>query len=227
MKLAALFSGGKDSTYAMYKAQQYGHKISVLISVVSQNPESYMFHTPNIHLTELQAQAIEIPLLTWISKGEKERELQDLKAAMYTAKEQYGIEGVVTGAVESIYQASRVQRICHELDLWCFNPLWLKDQKKLLQELLENKFEVIIGGVFAPPLDGEWLGRKLDAEAVKELIRLEEEFHINPAGEGGEIETFVTDAPFFRKKIEIKKATKNFKGKSGTYDIEGAGLVEK
>ena len=148
MKLAVLFSGGKDSCHALYQAMQK-EKVVCLISIISENKESYMFHTPNVNLTELQAKAMNLPIIIKKTKGVKEEELEDLKKAIREAVKEYGIEGVVTGAVGSVYQASRIQKICDELNLFCFNPLWLKDQVELLKELVENKFEVIISGVFA------------------------------------------------------------------------------
>jgi uncharacterized protein (TIGR00290 family) len=71
MHLASLFSGGKDSAYALYLAQLQGHKIEVLIAIDSENPESYMFHVPNIHLVKLQAEAMEIPLIYGRTEGVK------------------------------------------------------------------------------------------------------------------------------------------------------------
>jgi diphthine-ammonia ligase len=221
MKLGVLFSGGKDSTYAMYKAMQK-NEILCLITLRSENPDSYMFHTPNINLTELQAEAIGLPLFTATTKGEKEKELADLKNAIKKAKQTFHIEGIVTGAIGSVYQATRLQKICDELDLWCFNPLWQKDQMELLNELIANKFEVIIAGVFAYPFDKSWLGRTLDKNMIGELGNLKEKYKINPSGEGGEIETFVLNAPIFKKKILIKKSSVLFSNHSGVYKIEEA-----
>jgi ABC transporter with metal-binding/Fe-S-binding domain ATP-binding protein len=221
MRLGVLFSGGKDSTYAMFKAMKE-HKVVCLMTVVSENPESYMFHTPNIHLTELQAEAIGLPLITAKTKGEKEKELVDLKNLMKKAKELFHIEGVVTGAIASVYQTSRIQKICSKLKLECVNPLWGMNQIKLLNELIENKFEVIIVGVFAYQMDDKWLGRKLDYKTIDELNILQEKYKINPAGEGGEIETLVVNAPFFKKRINIVKSSILFKDNSGILKIEKA-----
>lgn len=205
MKLGVLFSGGKDSTFATYLAKKEGYKIACLISIVSENKESYMFHTPSISKTEKQAEAMSIPLIVKKTKGEKESELNDLKEAIKSAKDIHKIEGIVTGAVESVYQASRIQEICNDLDLWCFNPLWQKDQIKLLEELLKNKFEIIITGVFAYPFDKKWVGRKINKEFIREIKELRDKYQINPAGEGGEFETFVLHAPeLFKKRLKIK-----------------------
>src|SRR3989304_9417303 len=114
MKLGVLFSGGKDSTFAAWKAMQK-EKVVCLITVVSENEESYMFHTPNIALAELQAKAMDLPIVVQKTKGEKERELADLRKAIKQAKLIYNIRGIVTGAIASTYQAKRIQKICDEI----------------------------------------------------------------------------------------------------------------
>ncbi|MBI5803214.1 diphthine--ammonia ligase [Candidatus Pacearchaeota archaeon] len=204
MKLGVLFSGGKDSTFAAYLVKKNGYKIACLISIVSENKESFMFHTPSISKTSVQSEAMRIPLIVQETKGEKETELMDLKKAIEKAKKEFHIEGIVTGAIESVYQASRVQKICDELNLECFNPLWLRNQFELLQNLIKNKFEVIITGVFAYPLDKTWLGKKIDKKFIEEIKKLNEKYKINPAGEGGEFESFVLNCPLFKKKLKVK-----------------------
>jgi len=226
MKLAILFSGGKDSTLALHRAVEK-ETVSCLITIISENKASFMFHTPNIDITKLQAEALELPLIQRMTEGKPEEELEDLKEAIGEAADDFGIEGVVTGAIESVYQAERVQRICHEKDLWCFNPLWKRDQQDLLEEILDRKFEVIISGVFAYPLDESWLGKKLDKNLVERLLRLGREYQISPSGEGGEIETTVLDAPLFRRKIRVQEATVQMEKTSGTYVIRKAGLEQK
>ena len=221
MKLGVLFSGGKDSTLAMWLAKKQGYEISCLITLIPKNPYSYMFHTPSIKQTEKQATAMHIPFLKVKTKGEKEKELRDLEKAIKNAKKKYGIEGIITGAVESVYQVSRVQKICDKLDLECFNPLWQKDQIELLDDLIKNKFEVIITGVFAYPLGKEWLGRKIDKKFVEEVKELNKKYKINPAGEGGEFETFVLHAPgLFKKELKIKNQKISGEGNSWSIEVE-------
>jgi ABC transporter with metal-binding/Fe-S-binding domain ATP-binding protein len=226
MKLGALFSGGKDSTYALLKACEK-EEVVCLITVISKNKESYMFHTPNIEITQLQSEAIGLPLIQEVTEGKKEEELKDLEKAIKKAKEIFKIEGVVTGAVESVYQSKRIQKICDDIKISCINPLWKKDQEELLREVVSNKFKVIISGVFAYPLDEKWLGREIDEKAINELVELSKKYHISPSGEGGEIETTVLDAPFFKKKIEVLESAKEAKNNSGVYIIKKARLVGK
>lgn len=186
-----------------------------------------MFHIPNIELTGKQAEAIGLPLVQRKTKGEKEKELKDLKDAIGAAKTDYGLEGIVTGAVKSVYQSTRVQRICTQLGLWCFNPLWLKDEIELLNDVVKSGFKVIVSGVFAFPLGREYLGRTLDDGLIRRLGRLKEEYGLSPAGEGGEMETTVTDAPFFKKRLEILDYDVHYKSYSGVFRIKSARLMVK
>ena len=204
MKVGVLFSGGKDSSYAAWLAKKAGYEIACFITLVSQNKESYMFHTPAIELAEKQAKAMDIPIITKITSGVKEEELKDLEKAIYRAIRDYQIEGVVTGAVESVYQASRVQTICNKLKIECFNPLWQKNQLELLNEIVKSKFEAVIAGVFAYPFDKKWLGRKIDEKFIEKIKELADKYKINPAGESGEYESFVVNSPMFKKPLKIQ-----------------------
>lgn len=226
MKLGVLFSGGKDSVFACHLAMQKD-EVACLITILSLNPDSYMFHTPNIRCTEMQARAMGIPILSWTTEGRKEEELQDLAAAISAARDRYGIEGIVTGAIESVYQAARVQRICRDLDLWCCSPLWQINQIDYLRLLLKQGFSVIISGVYAYPFDQSWLGATLSEERIQILQSLQKKYKINPSGEGGELETLVLDGPIFHKRIEIMKASQIYANHRGQFIIEKARLAEK
>jgi len=204
MKLAFLLSGGKDSLYSAYLAKQSGHELTCAITIYSKNQDSYMFHTPSIEKTKKQTDSMQVPLIIYKTKGEKEKELKDLEEALKKAKEKYKIQGITTGALYSEYQASRIQKICDKLKIKCINPLWNKDEIKYLNELIKNKFKVIITAVAAYPLNQSWLGREINKQFIKEVKVLKEKFKIHPAGEGGEFETFVLNCPLFKKELKVK-----------------------
>jgi len=216
-KAAVLFSGGKDSCYAAYLAKKK-YELTCLISIFSENKESYMFHTPSIKNTKQQAKSMNLPRIIQKTKGEKEKELKDLEKAIKKVKEEYHIQTIVTGAIDSKYQSSRIEKLCKKLNLKCYNPLWHKDEIKYLKELIKNKFKIIITGVFAYPLDKTWLGKKIDTEFIKEVENLKEKYKIHPAGEGGEFETFVLNCPLFRKELKIKN--KKIYGKNYSWRME-------
>jgi len=225
MKIGVLFSGGKDSCLALSKAMKE-HEIGCLISIISKNKESFMFHTPNIHLTKMQAEAMEIPLISFFTEGKKEEELKDLKKAIEQAKKKFKIEGIVTGAIRSKYQAERIQKICDDLNLKCVNPLWQSDEEQHWKEILGNKFKVIISSIAADGLEEEWLGKIIDKDNFEKLKFLSKKFHFNLAFEGGEGETTVLFGPMFKREIKILKARKILENKHvGQFKIEKAELI--
>jgi diphthine-ammonia ligase len=204
LKTAILFSGGKDSCLALEYAVMHTD-VKCLIVMISENDESYMFHIPNIRWAEKQAEAIGIPVIIQKTRGMKEEELKDLEKAIRSAIKKYKIDGVVSGAIESVYQASRIQKIATKWDIECFNPLWQKDQIGLLNELVQKKYEVIIVGTFGDGLQ-DFIGRKIDKRFIEDVKKARDKYHINPAGEGGEFESFVLYAPYWKKRLEVRKS---------------------
>ncbi len=225
MKLAALVSGGKDSLYAMYIAGRM-HEISVIVTIKSHNPESYMYHVPNVELVRLQASAMRLPLIFRHSAGNKEEELEDLKAALREAQASYGVEGAVSGAIGSRYQKNRIDGICEELGLVSLAPLWGRDSRELWNEMLESGFEILITAVAAYGLTGDWLGRKINREALDELGSVR---YVDTAGEGGEFETLVVNCPLFNERIRIVRSSRvwDARTQNGQFIIEKAVLESR
>lgn len=223
MRASLLFSGGKDSSFALWVASSSGWEVKALLTMLTESDSSYMFHHPNVGWTPLQAEAMNLPLIMQRSSGEKLSELEDLKHLIQSIE----VDGVVTGAVESEYQKEKVDMICEELGLRSISPLWHKDGERLLREMADAGFEIIITSVSAEGLDESWLGRRLDGRCIGELLKLREEYGISIVGEGGEMETFVTDAPMFQRKLKVLKAEKKWDGVRGTFEIKAAKLVTK
>ena len=226
MKSAVLFSGGKDSVMALNYALNNGDDVEYLLSIKSENDESYMFHVPNIHLTDLISQAVEIPIIEVKTSGVKEEELEDLKEGFKQLKS-LGIEAIYTGALFSNYQRSRIEKLADELDMMVISPYWHKDPKEYMDLVIGSGFKVIISGVFAEGLDESWLGRIIDEEALAELVKISENTYLHLAFEGGEAETLVIDGPIFKKRIEILDADIDWHNDNGTYNVIDARLVEK
>jgi ABC transporter with metal-binding/Fe-S-binding domain ATP-binding protein len=223
MRLIALFSGGKDSVFAIKKSIEQGHEIKYLATINSKNPDSYMYHTPNIGLTLMQSRCLNIQLVSKLSLGEKEKEVKDLEILLNNLD----ADGVVCGAIASKYQKERVEKVCESLRLKLLAPLWGANQEQLLREILKSGFEVIITSVAAEGFDESWLGRKIDEKCVEDLIVLNKKHGISVMGEGGEYESLVLDCPLFSSKLEITKSEKTWKDNSGLMEIKDAKLVNK
>ena len=208
LKLASLYSGGKDSNLSLWHMQRQNYEISCLISIAPENKDSYMYQKPELKIIKKQAKALNIPLVIKQTKGEKEKELLALKEVIAIAKEKYNIQGIVSGALYSNYQRDRIQKICNDLNLKLFSPLWHKKQEDELKELLDNDFKIMIVKIAGLGLTEEWLGKIINFKDLEDLKKLNKKYGFNVAGEGGEYETIVFNAPNFKNKIEIPKFKK-------------------
>ncbi|MBC7112967.1 MAG: diphthine--ammonia ligase, partial [Candidatus Methanomethyliales bacterium] len=217
MRLAVLYSGGKDSNLALYRLLREGHEIASLLTVIPAKPDSWMFHRPNVEFAGLQAECMHFPWLSLRVSGEKEKEVTELIPALSRLKDQLKIEGIATGAISSNYQKSRVEKLCNTLGLKTISPLWGTPELELLSEILNLKFETYFTSVSAEGLDEEWLGKLLDWNRVERLLKLKEKYGLNPSGEGGEYETFVCDSPLFKRKLKVVEAETTWHHNSGTW----------
>ena len=223
MRVAALCSGGKDSSFALWLAMHQGHEVAHIVAMIPRREDSWMFHYSNIQLIDLFAECVSLPLVKAETSGEREVELEDLKRVLSGLD----VEGVISGAIASNYQKSRIDRICGELALKSIAPLWGKEPLGLLRELIAGGFEAIVTSVSAEGFDESWLGRKLDKAAVRDLLELNRRYKVNLSGEGGEYESLVLDAPFFEKRIEPVEVERVWRGTNGYLIIKQAKLVEK
>ncbi len=203
------------------------HELSCLITIFPRSESSYMFHFPNLEWTRLQAKAMGVPQVTETTPGVKEEELVDLAKAVRRAKESFHIQGVCTGALASVYQKTRVERVCRDLGLECISPLWGTDPELHLRRLVDEGFVAAVVSVSALGLTREWLGRTLDHQAIDELVALGRKYRFHVGLEGGEGETFVLDAPSFSGRIEVRSAEKHWRGDAGYLEITDAALVPK
>jgi ABC transporter with metal-binding/Fe-S-binding domain ATP-binding protein len=232
----SLFSGGKDSSWALYRALQQGAPVERLVTVHPAG-ESFMYHVPATELAGLAAESIGIPLVDVHpsdfeaaagadeTTGERgDRELEPLEEALVELADELGsIGGITAGAVESSYQTDRIEGLCDRLGAELFAPLWQEDPRALVDSMLDAGFEITIVRVAAHGLDESWLGRTIDADAVAELERLNDEYGVHILGEGGEFETLVTDGPHMDRPIELE-GEPEFDGIRGTFRITDARL---
>lgn len=223
MRVAVLFSGGKDSTYAAKLTEEGGNVVTSLVSMRSLNQYSYMFHTVNQHITSLQAEAMGKHLVIAQTSGVKEKELKDLELTLMSLD----IDGVVSGAIASSYQKARIDQICDRIGVVHFSPLWGRERVALLFEMLKKGMKIIFSAVAARGLNQEWLGSTLDINAVNKLIDLKDKFSSDICGEGGEYESLVIDAPWFKKKLQIINSNIEWDGMSGKFFVTEARLKDK
>lgn len=225
MRLASLFSGGKDSTFAIYLAQKQGHEVVCLLSVFPKSEESHLLHHPNMNWTNLQSQSMNIPQLTIHSSSDDlDDELTSLGNLLQTAKDQFSIEGLVHGGIKSKFQKEKFETLCSKFNLISIAPLWDAGSSQYMNDLLDSNFDFIMTTVSSDGLNDSWLGKSISKSNVDMLKNLSEKYGFNLTFEGGEAETFVIDCPLFSNSIKIKKYQKTWDGYRGRFEIVDAEL---
>ncbi len=224
MTVSALVSGGKDSIYAAYLAETQGWPVDELVTLRPSDPDSMLFHTPNLDLVALQAEA-------W---GKRHRavpvegcgeapELRALRTALGTDS-----GPVVVGAIASSYQWARVLRVADGVGRRVYAPLWRVDPTRVVEEEVAAGLDIRLVHLAAEPLTPDLLGRRFDRALVHELERLgraRRPVHI--AGEGGEFETLVVDAPFFRERIALEETRAVLTPTTSRLEVLSARLRDK
>lgn len=223
MRLASLYSGGKDSTFSLYLMEQSGHDIPYLVNVVPEDAASWIFHTPNLSVVPLMAESMGKELVTAKSSGTEEGDMEGLRSAL----DGLDVEGVISGAIWSDYQWDRMNIVCGDLGLKLMAPLWRKDQDMLMDQFIDSGIRSMIVGCYAEGLGEEWLGRIIDRQAVEELKAIRARTGISIMGEGGEYESLTIDSPMHSRPLEIVSSEKDWSRQGGTMRVTSARLSER
>jgi diphthine-ammonia ligase len=224
MTVSALVSGGKDSIYAAYLAGCQGWPVDELVTFRPSDPESPMFHTPNLDLVAEQARA-------W-GKRHRDVEVRTPGEGGEVAALSEALAGdpgpVTVGAIASSYQWSRVLRAADTARRRVYAPLWRVDPGRVVREEIAAGLDVRLVHLAAEPLTAELLGRRLDLDLLAELERRSRSVRpVNVAGEGGEYETLVVDAPFFRSRIVLDSTEAVVTGATARLVVRSAHLEDK
>jgi len=223
LKLAALFSGGKDSTFAVYKAKQEGHDVVCLVTIFPLSDESQFLHYPNLTMTRLQAQSMKLPQLSSHTISDDTKiELVELEFLLGQAKQVFGIEGIIHGGILSEFQKNHFESVCNKLNLKIISPLWGMDQKQYMKKLIESDFKFIITSVSSDGLDDSWLGREITTNDIDALEKLSSKYRFNLSFEGGEAESLVLNCPLFASPLKIIQSNKTWDGYRGRFEITEA-----
>ena len=225
MKLACLFSGGKDSTYAIHLAKQQGHDVVCLLSIFPKSEESHLLHHPNLKWTKLQSVSMKIPQLIISSNSDETNdELIVMEKLLQNAKDEFKIDGLVHGGIKSKFQKEKFETLCKKLNLVSIAPLWNTEPKQYMNELINSDFHFLMITVSSDGLDEQWLGKIILKSDIELLATLSDKFGFNLNFEGGEAETFVIDCPLFSNPIKINQFIKNWDGYRGRFEIVDAEL---
>ncbi len=225
MRCIALLSGGKDSVAAVEVAQGHGWDVVAGLRMVPARDDSYMFHTPNLDVVAGVADCMGMPLVTASASDDPVVEVAELEQALARAKDEFHLDAIVSGALASDYQRTRIDAIGHRLGLRTFAPLWHKDPDTYVDGLVAGGYDIRFSRVASDGLDATWAGARMDAQRLDALRRIRSRPHV--AGEGGEYETVVLDAPHFGSRIVVDDADVEATASRATWHIRGWHLEAK
>jgi len=206
MRVAVLWSGGKESCLACHKVITQGYDVAYIVTFIWDKP--FLCHS--LPLMSLQSTALGIPhLKIKVQEPYRKGYMEAIFSLMKTGR----IEGIVTGDISIIdnVHGDWIGGVCEEVGIDIIRPLWGMSRHRILEEVILGGFRAIFTCVRRPWFDEEWLGRELDIDCLKSLKALSDEYGIDLCGENGEYHTMVVDAPIFKEKIEISKFSKEEK----------------
>jgi len=201
VRVLALLSGGKDSVCAVETARGFGWDVVAALVMVPAADDAWMFHTPNLAVVRGVAQCLDLPLLEWAAPEGPAEEVAALEQALACAKRFFNLDGIVSGALASEYQRTRLDAIGHRLGLATFAPLWHKEPAAYVRSLLLGGYDIRFSRVAAGGIPNDWAAQAVDEGKVQAIIRSPQRPHV--AGEGGEYETLVLDAPCYSRRIVV------------------------
>ncbi|KAJ8947693.1 hypothetical protein NQ318_001531 [Aromia moschata] len=217
MKVVALISGGKDSTFNMMQCIAAGHEIVALANLVPHikaEMDSFMYQSVGYEAIDLISAAIDLPLYKRETLGisnergktyqpSKDDEVEDLFLLLEQIKNEVEVEAVSVGAILSDYQRVRVENVCIRLGLVPLAYLWQRNQEELLDEMIKCEVDAIVIKVATLGLKLKHLGRSLSL-LQPHLLAMHEKYGLNVCGEGGEYETLTLDCPLFKSRIVVE-----------------------
>jgi uncharacterized protein (TIGR00290 family) len=203
MKVAVLWSGGKDSSLACYKAIKNKFDVDLIVTFIWENPS--LAHP--LSVIKLQSKALQIPFF-WAKVTAPYFEAY--RETISELKKEYGIEGVVTGDIAYVdsFHGNWIGDVCKGTGVEVIKPLWGLNRSQILEELIGNGFKVIFTCVKQPWFDEKWVGRMLDAQSMKDLKELNEKYGMDMCGEMGEYHTMTLYGPIFKRAVQISEFTK-------------------
>ena len=193
------WSGGKDSSLALYEIQKAGeYEITALITTVTSDYDRVSMHGLRTELLEEQARSLDIPLQkVLISKAASNDEYESAFNDVLINHKEKGIERVVFGDLFLEDIKKYRENLLGKIGMESFFPIWKQDTAKLAQQFIDLGFKAKTICVDSEVLGEEFAGREFNEEFLNELPR-----EIDPCGENGEFHTFVYDGPMFKNPIE-------------------------
>ena len=204
MRVCCLFSGGKDSSYSLHRMLLSGFEVPVLLTVRSEDPDSWLYQTPGIEISHLFSELTGVETEILDSPPDKDREREVLTDKLIDLKQRFQLDAICTGALLSDYQRMIFSHAAFDAGLISYTPIWRKEGIRYLSDLVGSNFKFILLSYSSAGFGPDDLGRIVDADMMNRFLQIADRWRSHPAFEGGEAETLVLSAPLYRKRLEVE-----------------------
>lgn len=203
MEVAILYSGGKDSNYALESAIKKGWGVKYLLSVKPNRTDCFLFHYATVEHTPIQAKLLNIPhIIVPCTVADPILEADIVKRIV----EKNPVDAVILGGTGlQITQIKSVQDALLPLKVETFASHAGMEHEDLLRDMIKSGYKIMISQFATEGMNKSWLGKVLDENSVEELIKLSRKYGFHSGGDGSAFDTFVLESPLFKERINFKK----------------------
>ena len=226
MDVAVLYSGGKDSTYAIEYCMKKNWNIKYLLSVKPSRTDCYLFHYATVEHTRELAKILGIRhVLVGCDVADPAQEANIVKNVVLSNER---VDAVVLGGVGlQETQIKSLQEALLPFKIEVFASHAGLDSYDLLKEMISKGYEIIITEVASDGLTEKHLGFKLNKDTFDYFNKLSQKYGFEILGEGGYYNSLVVDGPIFKKRLAILNEKKVMNGSSGYLEVNEVAVVDK
>ncbi|RJQ15847.1 diphthine--ammonia ligase [Candidatus Woesearchaeota archaeon] len=211
MNVAVLYSGGKDSNYAVQYAKEKNWNIQYLLSIKPDRKDCFLFHYATVEHTPLQAKLLGLKhFLIPCTVADPEQEAALVKNFVETMQTSLPVDAVILGGTGlQMTQLKSIQTALQSMHIEVFAAHAGLDHETVFRDMVDKGYEIMITQVASDGL-ASWLGKKITKENFAQLESDSKKFGFHIGFEGGYADTFVCNMPLFPKKLHIDAFSKVF-----------------
>ncbi len=195
------WSGGKDSTLALYTLRQQGVEVQGALVTLSASAHRITMH--GVHEKWLREQLNALGLRAFFhylpEPAPNDVYIREFRQAVQTLIDQEGLTELVFGDIFLEDLRRFREEMLAPLSVQLRFPLWQKPTSELAKQFVDAGFKAYVVAVMEPPLSKAWLGRTFNRSFLKDLPP-----GVDPCGERGEFHSFVVDGPLFRRAVPVR-----------------------
>jgi uncharacterized protein (TIGR00290 family) len=214
MKTAIGFSGGKDSTLALYKIQQDpSYEVDSLFVTLTEGYDRVSIHGVRHELLKQQAEALGIPLReVWIPEGCTNEVYQDRMQKAVSDMRADGVTHIVFGDIHLADVREYREKMMDGTGIEPIFPLWGRPVGEISLGFIDLGFQTVITCVDMDQIDRSFAGRVYDESFIKDYPAGSRDV----CGENGEFHSFVFNGPNFKTPIKYELGEERIAPDPGT-----------